>query len=206
MFRKLFILFSLFFLMTGCSSKTIQTELPKKGEKIAVLNTESGQIKIRLFPKVTPKAVENFTKLIEQKKYNGNIFHRVVPNFVIQAGDFENKDGTGGYSWQGEGTEIEDEITEELKHIKGSVAMAKKGGAKSYGSQFYISVVDNHFLDGEYTIFGQVFEGMDTVEKISKLRTNGMGQPQLIKNMKTYQAEQKALIKEVKIITVDSKQ
>jgi len=199
------ILLSLFivslFTLYGCGMKKFsQIDLPQKGEKIAVLNTASGVIKIRLFPDIAPKTVDNFIRLIEQKKYDNIIFHRIVSNFVIQSGDFENQDGTGGYSANGPGAEVQDEINPQLKHIKGAVAMAKKGGANSFGSQFYITLEATPFLDGDYTVFGQVFEGQDAIESIAKLPVDGIGRPTEIKNMKIVKAEQKALINQATVV------
>src|SRR3989339_620653 len=112
--------------LTGCG-KFDQKEEPQEGEQIAVLFTQYGTIKIRLFPDQAPKMVKNFTTLAKDKKYDGTIFHRVVKEFVIQGGDFTNANGTGGYSYKGPGNQLEDEISPDLKHIRGAVSMANAG-------------------------------------------------------------------------------
>ena len=102
--------------------------------------------------------------LAKEKKYNNSIFHRVIKNFMIQGGDYNNGDGTGGDScW---GKEFENECVDELKNIRGAVAYANSG-PDTNGSQFFINLVKNFHLDGNYTVFGQVFAGMDVVDLIS---------------------------------------
>lgn len=113
-----------------------QLEEPKEGEKIAIITTDLGDIYIRLFPEAAPKAVGNFIGLIEKGSYNNIIFHRVINNFMIQGGDFENQNGTGGKSiWGGE---FEDEFDSKLLNLRGALAMAN-AGANSNGSQFFIN-------------------------------------------------------------------
>jgi cyclophilin family peptidyl-prolyl cis-trans isomerase len=112
-----------------------QLQLPQKGEQIAVLQTNYGTIKIRLFPKEAPKTVENFVGLIQKGYYNGLTFHRVMKNFMIQGGDPKGN-GTGGESLWG-GT-FEDEFSANLVNLRGSLAMANSG-ANTNGSQFFIN-------------------------------------------------------------------
>lgn len=144
-------------------------------EEVAVVQTSYGEIRIKLYSKIAPKTVENFKTLINEEFYNRTTFHRVVPGFVIQGGDPTTRDpksdreqhGTGGPSYQ-----IVQEIA--LPHTKGAVAMARSGNdtnpeKKSNGSQFYICLEPTPFLDGEYTVFGEVESGMEIVEKISKV-------------------------------------
>ena len=168
-----------------------QLEIPEPGERVAVLHVSdggdiAGDIKIRLFPDLTPKTCENFVGLIEQGKYNGTIFHRVGSEFMIQGGDYENFNGTGGQSiW---GAPFEDEFGTGLYNYRGAVSMANSG-PNSNGSQFFI--VQSHTaagvpetlplwasdfygalggypsLDGRHTVFGQVYEGMDLVDMIA---------------------------------------
>ncbi len=145
-----------------------------KSNPIAVIKTEEGYITLRLFPEQTPKTVENFIGLVKQKKYTGNVFHRVIKNFMIQGGDYENQNGTGGKSiW---GRPFEDEFSEELKHKRGVISMAN-AGANTNGSQFFITQRASHHLDGKHTVFGEVIEGMEVVDKIAGIKTDTMGRP-----------------------------
>ena len=123
---------------TAYEDKTIgfQLEEPAEGEEIAILTTNYGDIYIRLFPEAAPKAVENFTGLIEQGAYNDIIFHRVINDFMIQGGDIEHQDGSGGKSIWG-GT-FEDEFDSKLLNLRGSLAMANNG-VNTNGSQFFIN-------------------------------------------------------------------
>ena len=146
------------------SAKFNQEAKPKVGDTVAVLHTNYGDIAMSFFPKYAPKGVENFQTLAKEKKYNNSIFHRVIKDFMIQGGDYTNGDGTGGEScW---GKEFENECVDELKNIRGAVAYAN-AGADTNGSQFFINSVENTNLNGSYTVFGQVFAGMDVVDLIS---------------------------------------
>ena len=140
-------------------------------EEIITLTTSEGVIVIKLDAVAAPKHAENFKKLVKDGFYDGTTFHRVIPGFMIQGGDPLSKDqakrsehGTGG-----PGYTIPAEIGK--KHKRGSVAAARQGDQvnpkrESSGSQFYICVVDTTFLDGQYTVFGEVIEGMDVADKI----------------------------------------
>ena len=131
----------------------------------AVIKTSHGRIVLQLYPEKAPKTVANFKKLAEEGFYDGLSFHRVVPGFVVQGGDPQGN-GTGG-----PGYTLSAEIDPELKHVTGAVAMARRGDRvnperRSSGSQFYICLGSQPHLDGAYTIFGQVTEGMDAVRSI----------------------------------------
>ena len=146
------------------SAKFSQEAKPKVGDTVAVLHTNYGDIAMSFFPKYAPKGVENFQTLAKEKKYNNSIFHRVIKDFMIQGGDYTNGDGSGGEScW---GKEFENECVDELKNIRGAVAYANSG-PDTNGSQFFINLAKNAHLDGNYTVFGQVFAGMDVVDLIS---------------------------------------
>ena len=146
------------------SAKFSQEAKPKVGDTVAVLHTNYGDIAMSFFPKYAPKGVENFQTLAKEKKYNNSIFHRVIKKFMIQGGDYTNGDGSGGEScW---GKEFENECVDELKNIRGAVAYANSG-PDTNGSQFFINLTKNAHLDGDYTVFGQVFAGMDVVDLIS---------------------------------------
>ena len=114
-----------------------QLEMPKDGDTIAIIHTTMGDITWRFFPENAPKAVENFITLAKDGKYDGIIFHRVIDDFMIQGGDYENQNGTGGKSCY-DGKAFEDEFADTLFNIRGSVAMANSG-VNTNGSQFFIN-------------------------------------------------------------------
>lgn len=149
-----------------------QVEKAKKSDDIVVIEMDFGEIEFGLFHDAAPLNVENIVKLVKKDFYNGTTFHRVVPDFVIQGGDPLTKDknpandGTGGPGYY-----IKDEYSKELKHLKGTVALAKAADDRN-GSQFYICLAKQNFLDGKYTIVGQVIKGMDVVQKIAKVKTD----------------------------------
>jgi peptidyl-prolyl cis-trans isomerase B (cyclophilin B) len=131
------------------------------------IDTERGTFIIELYPAVAPKTVENFEKLSKRGFYNNLTFHRVVSDFVVQGGD---PDGTG---MGGPGYDLPAEISKTEKHLRGSVATARKGDEvnperKSSGSQFYVCLAPQPSLDAGYTVFGGVIKGMDVVDKIQK--------------------------------------
>lgn len=131
--------------------------------KIAEFDTKMGKFKIELFGDKAPLTVGNFIKLADKGFYNGLIFHRVIPNFMIQGG-CPHGSGRGG-----PGYTIRDEFHPDLKHnAKGILSMAN-AGPDTGGSQFFITVAPTPWLDGHHSIFGKVIEGMDIVESISKV-------------------------------------
>ena len=133
------------------------------GNQIAEFNTNRGNFKIELFGDKVPLTVGNFTKLADEGFYNSLIFHRVIPNFMIQSGC---PHGTGR---GGPGYSIRDEFHPDLKHnFKGILSMAN-AGPNTGGSQFFITVAPTPWLDRKHSIFGKVIEGMELVEKISKV-------------------------------------
>ena len=139
-----------------------------------VLETSMGNIKIALDPQAALKTAANFEKLVGDGFYNGLIFHRVIPGFVIQGGDPVGN-GTGG-----PGYTVSAEI--KLLHKRGSIAMARlpdqvNPARESSGSQFYIALADLPDLDGQYTVFGQVTEGMEVVDKIASVQTDSSDKP-----------------------------
>ncbi|MGH4120427.1 peptidylprolyl isomerase [Clostridium sp.] len=122
-------------------------------------------IKVELYPEIAPNTVRNFVSLINSKFYDGVIFHRVIPGFMIQGGD---PDGTGmggpGYAIAGEFSN--NEFDNALKHEKGVISMARSGDPNSGGSQFFIMVNSSAQLDGDYAAFGKVTEGIEIADKI----------------------------------------
>lgn len=147
--------------------------------KTAVLETTAGTIKIELFEDQTPITAKNFIDLTENGFYDGVKFHRVINGFMIQAGDPLSKDDSKKNLWGtgGPGYTIEDEFVEGLSNVRGTIAMANTGQPNSGGSQFFINLVDNTFLDGKHSVFGKVVEGMDVVDKISKASIDGNDKP-----------------------------
>lgn len=151
----------------------LQKSAPSANEDIAVISTNKGDIIIRFFPEEAPKAVENFLGLANKKYYNGVIFHRIIKGFMIQGGD-PTGTGRGGESLFGK--VFENEVSSQVKNLRGSVAMAN-AGPDTNGSQFYINHADNLFLDGGYTVFGEVIEGMKVVDEIANLKTDSSDKP-----------------------------
>jgi cyclophilin family peptidyl-prolyl cis-trans isomerase len=139
----------------GCEKKQA-AQASGTGGKIAVIETAKGTIKFSFFEADAPKTVANFIALADKGFYNGLTFHRYEPGFVIQGGD-PNGNGTGG-----PGYNIPAEFNKN-PHIAGTVAMARAADPNSAGSQFYICLAPAPFLNGNYTVFGQVTEGMDAV-------------------------------------------
>lgn len=153
-----------------------QTSAPVKGEEIAVMTTNKGVMKIRFFECETPESVKNFKELSKKGFYKNLTFHRIIKNFMNQGGDPLGT-GTGGESYKGPNTSINDERNTNLKHLYGAVAMAKSARPNSATSQFYIVNNKNGVsqLDGGYTVFAQVFEGLDTVDSIANVATDTCG-------------------------------
>src|SRR5580700_3317965 len=136
----------------------------------ANMNTTHGTISIELFDDAAPKTVANFRKLADEKFYDGITFHRVIPDFMIQGGCPEGT-GTGG-----PGYTFEDEFNSH-KIVRGALAMAN-AGPNTNGSQFFIVTADAcSWLDGKHTVFGQVTEGMDVVDKLEGVPTDGADRP-----------------------------
>ena len=176
-----------------------QTQKPSVGDDYAVIKTNFGEIKIRLFPEQAPKAVENFVTHAKNGYYDGLIFHRVIKDFMIQGGDPDGT-GMGGESiW---GNPFEDEFSPELHNLRGALSMANAGPGTN-GSQFFIvqakevsddmldqlrradesyfptDCIANYenmggtpWLDYKHTVFGQVFDGMDAVDSIADVKVD----------------------------------
>ena len=144
----------------------------------AIIKTKFGDMDIVLFPEKAPKHVENFIALAKSGFYNSTIFHRVIPGFMIQGGDPNTKDlnkpetyGQGGPSQR-----LKAEFND-IPHRRGILSMARTNDPNSAGSQFFIVVKDSNFLDGQYTVFGEVVKGMEVVDKIVNLPRNSRDLP-----------------------------
>jgi cyclophilin family peptidyl-prolyl cis-trans isomerase len=145
--------------------------------RIVVFSTNKGSFKIELFEDKAPETTRNFIDLVNKKFYNGLIFHRVIPDFMVQAGC---PDGTGA---GGPGYMIQDEFHKDLSNLRGTIAMANRG-PNTGGSQFFINLVDNTYLDfdkppvsSKHPVFGKVVEGMDVVDLISTVETGRNDKP-----------------------------
>ena len=144
----------------------------------AIINTNLGNIQFELLSDIAPETVRNFIKLAKSGFYDGTLFHRVIPKFMIQGGDPNTKEsdkstwGTGG-----PGYNIKAEFNSR-SHLRGIVSMARSSDPDSAGSQFFIVTSDSTFLDREYTVFGQVADGMEVADKIVNLPRDGNDCPQ----------------------------
>jgi len=144
---------------------------------VVTIEMENGaKIEIELYPDVAPNTVNNFVSLVRKGFYDGTIFHRVIPGFMIQGGD-PTGTGTGGpgYSIRGEFTS--NGFQNDLKHTRGVVSMARTAVPDSAGSQFFIMVADAPHLDGDYAAFGKVVSGMEEVDRIVSVRRNAQDRP-----------------------------
>lgn len=150
----------------------------KMKEKILALylifETTQGSFEVKLFPEVAPKACENFVALAEKGYYDGVIFHRVIPEFMIQGGDPQGN-GTGGESiWK---KSFEDEVSPSVKFDRrGLLAMANRG-PNTNGSQFFITTAETPWLNMRHTIFGEVVKGYEVIQKIENVPTNPGDRP-----------------------------
>jgi len=135
----------------------------------AIIETNLGRIVFKLFPDLAPETVRNFEKLARDGFYNGTLFHRVIPGFMIQGGDPNTKSGNKNtWGMGGPGHMIKAEFSSR-SHLRGIVSMARAQDPNSAGSQFFIVTTDSTFLDRQYTVFGEVIEGMDVADKIVSL-------------------------------------
>jgi peptidyl-prolyl cis-trans isomerase B (cyclophilin B) len=135
----------------------------------ATIETNFGRIVFELLPNLAPETVRNFVKLAKTSFYDGVLFHRVIPGFMIQGGDPNTKKpDKGSWGTGGPGYTIKAEFNSK-SHLRGIVSMARAMDPDSAGSQFFIVTTDSTFLDRQYTVFGQVLEGMDVADKIVNL-------------------------------------
>ena len=141
---------------------------------VAIIKTNMGTIEVELFADQTPKTVENFVGLAEKGYYNGIIFHRVIKDFMLQAGD-PTGTGSGGASFWG--GKFEDEFVSDLKHDTPGMLSMANAGPNTNGSQFFITLVPTPWLDGKHTVFGKVINGMDVVYAIGKVQTAAGDKP-----------------------------
>ncbi len=172
-------------LIVGCALTLLSTQAVAAPATRVTLETSAGNITLELDADKAPKTVANFLKYVEDKHYDGTIFHRVISNFMIQGGgltpDMKEKPARAA---------IQNEANNGLKNSRGTIAMARKPDPHSATAQFFINVVDNDSLDFKsessqgwgYCVFGQVVEGMDVVDKIREARTGNVGPYQNVPN------------------------
>lgn len=183
--------------------KTASTgvKMPLIGDKVVVFRTNHGDIWMRMFPDIAPKHVANFLELSENGFYDGVKFHRVIPGFMIQGGDPNSKDddrsndGTGGFTINGRERTVMSEFNA-IKHAVGILSMARSSNPNSASSQFFIMVATSTHLDGQYSAFGQVFSGMDAVNKIVNLPRDANDNPL---------KEKPAIIEDAMVVMWDNK-
>lgn len=179
----LVVLMSFILILSGCGNNNNQSNdsgtTTNNGSSnsgttkpIVTIEMDSGKtIKIELYPEVAPNTVNNFISLVSKGFYDGTIFHRVIPGFMIQGGDPDGV-GTGGPGYSIAGEFSSNGFTNDLKHTPGVISMARSSSPNSAGSQFFIMVADYPSLDGQYASFGKVIEGLEVVNEIVNLETD----------------------------------
>lgn len=157
--------------------------MPAMGEEVAVMETSEGRIVLMFYPQVAPKHVRNFKTLAKKKFYDGTRFHRTMEGFMIQGGDPNSRDLSLARSW-GTGGNRDDEGREinvpaefsDMQHLRGVLSMARSQDPNSASSQFFVMHADALQLDGQYSAFGRVIEGIDVVDKIASKPAGNNGQ------------------------------
>jgi len=159
--------------LLGAADKTSASKAPK-----AIIKTKFGDMEVTFFPEKAPKHVDNFVTLAKSGFYNGTIFHRVIPGFMIQGGDPNTKDPNKpeSYGMGGPSQRLNAEFND-IPHHRGILSMARTSDPNSAGSQFFIVVKDSNFLDHQYTAFGEVVKGMEVADKIVGLPRNARDLP-----------------------------
>ena len=162
---------------------TVKYQKTNEKTDLVLFEMQDGKTLVaELYPEVAPVTVENFKKLVGQGFYNGTIFHRVIPGFMIQGGD-PTGTGTGGPGWHIKGEFAANGVKNDLKHTRGVLSMARAMAPDSAGSQFFIMHKDAPHLDGQYAAFGKVVEGMETVDAIAETDTDYSDRPLLRQEM-----------------------
>ncbi len=149
---------------------------------VTIEMADGGIIKAELYPEIAPNTVNNFISLVKKGFYNGVIFHRVIPGFMIQGGDPLGR-GTGGPGYTIKGEFKLNGFKNDLKHTAGVLSMARSMSPNSAGSQFFIMHEDAPHLDGQYASFGKVLEGMDVVDRIANVRRDFNDKPRVEQKM-----------------------
>ena len=158
--------------------------------KYVKIEMEDGSVmRGELYPEIAPETVENFEKLVNDGFYDGLIFHRVIPGFMIQGGCPEGN-GTGGPGWTIKGEFTSNGFENNLKHTKGVLSMARTMFPDSAGSQFFIMVADAPHLDGDYAAFGKITEGLEVADAIVRTPRDGRDKPKTPQKMKKVTIEE----------------
>lgn len=186
--KVLYIVFSLMaaaFVLTGCGTskeeKTAEEKVDyasavKENPIVTITMNDDKKIVVELEPKVAPNTVANFISLVNEGFYDGLIFHRVIPGFMIQGGD-PSGNGSGGPDYSIKGEFTENGFENNLKHERGVISMARTGDPNSAGSQFFIMTEEASHLDKQYAAFGKVIEGMETVDEIVAVERDATDKP-----------------------------
>lgn len=191
--RKIFsVILVVCLLMCGCSKDTskgiiekISYEETNEITNYVKLETTKGIILVELYPNVAPITVENFQNLVNEKFYDGLIFHRVIKDFMIQGGDPEGT-GLGGSSKTIKGEFKNNGVNNDLSHTRGVISMARNSiSMDSASSQFFIVQKDSTYLDGDYAAFGKVVAGMDVVDKIASVNVDSNDKPTSTQKIKS---------------------
>jgi cyclophilin family peptidyl-prolyl cis-trans isomerase len=161
--------------LAGVFFTALSSSAGEKKNPVVVMKTSMGTIKIELYPDKAPATVKNFLGYVEDKFYDGTVFHRVIPKFMIQGGGFEP-----GMKQKKTKEPIKNEAGNDVSNLRGTIAMARTNDPDSATAQFFINVVDNKFLDKSnrgagYCAFGKVIDGMDVVDKIKAVETGNKG-------------------------------
>jgi peptidyl-prolyl cis-trans isomerase B (cyclophilin B) len=145
--------------------------------KVTMKGEPLGEIVLKFYPDVAPNHVKNFTKLAQEKFYDGTTFHRVIPGFMIQGGDPNSKTpDRSTHGMGGPGHRVKAEFNSK-PHKRGVLSMARANDPDSAGSQFFICVADSYFLDWKYTAFGEVVSGLEVADKIVNVKRDGRDNP-----------------------------
>ncbi|WP_042478497.1 peptidylprolyl isomerase [Bacillus ndiopicus] len=200
-FYFIFTLLTLTLILAGCGAKKVE-ENPatedaqnypadvKENPIVTITMNNDEKIVIELEPSVAPNTVANFISLVEQGFYDGLIFHRVIPGFMIQGGD-PLGNGTGGPDYGIEGEFLANDFENDLEHERGVISMARAGDPNSAGSQFFIMVEDASYLDGQYAAFGKVIEGMEVADAIVNVERDAADKPLEDQQMKKVEVDTK---------------
>lgn len=213
-YKSLSVLIALFFVLSSCAvSEKPETDVennatiatpdnknvgtnpnPETGETehknpiVTIEMEDGGKIKAELYPDVAPNTVNNFISLIQKGFYDGLIFHRVIPGFMIQGG-CPDGDGSGGPGYSIPGEFTSNDFENKLAHERGVLSMARTKKPNTAGSQFFIMVEKSESLDGQYAAFGKVIEGMDVIDRIVSVECGSQDKPTTDQRMKSVTVE-----------------
>ena len=166
-------------------AEDIQQDYSSEDNPIVTITMENNdEINIELYPKVAPNTVNNFISLVENGFYDGVIFHRVIPDFMVQGGDPDGN-GMGGPGYGIKGEFSSNGFENDLIHVRGVLSMARSSAPDSAGSQFFLMVADSPHLDGDYAAFGKVTEGMEAVDAIVSTKRDSGNKPLEEQQIKT---------------------